>query len=130
MNLVSPETLELGGNPDEEDEYMPLLYECTVLHVTFEDLDVLVDRRVQPGTPEFLEIAQGFGDIFAVIGRIRSVHQLGMSSLGELSKTPFVAVIKHPDMVQLMNLDTEQQSVLRCPNSLYYPDSVRLFHIN
>ena len=104
---------------------MPLLYECTVFQVLFEDLDRLVDRRMKPGTLDFFQLALECGDIFNVIGRIRSAHQLGMVTLGELDGQSCAVAIKHPDSVQLLNLDTDKQYTLRCPNSLHYPDSVR-----
>jgi len=105
---------------------MPLIYECIVLHVAFEDLNLLVNHRIQPGTPEYVDVTQNFGniDIFAVVGRTESAPQLGMASIGELRGEPYVALIKYPGSVHLINLNTKAQCVLQCPNSLYYLDSV------
>lgn len=125
---ISPETLETGTDPDPEDPYMPLKYECTVLHVSLASLDLLTDRRLVPQSFAFEEVARAQKDAFATVARIRTGTQLGVVTLQEgydivegRVNGSTVAVVKRPNTIIIQDLSTPVRTTLVCPNSEFYP---------
>ena len=103
---------------DQEDPYQPLKYECTVLHMSMAIIDALSDRHIAPQTRQFqerLEVLRKMkGDIWNVVGRIRTASQMGSVSLDRIDGKPYVCLLKRPNKIVFQCLNDSARSTLEC----------------
>lgn len=117
---------------DQEDPYQPLKYECTVLHMSMAIIDQLNDRHVAPQTPQFtkrLHLLQARlnGDIWKVVGRIRTASQMGSLSLDRINGESYVCLLKRPNTIVFQRLDDGARATLECRNVENYGQAVSIF---
>ncbi len=106
----------MGSKEDDEEERMPLKYECTTIAMSLESLGLLTDRRYPPGSRAFERIAYTVEkeDPIMVISRIRTGRQLGAVSLDEISGSAFVCVVKRPNRIVLEHLNSSTRVSMTC----------------
>lgn len=122
----------MGGKEDQDDPYMPLKYECTVLHVSLGIIDFFNDRRCEPMTDEFASrikwtarahVISGI-DIWKSAARIRTGAQLGVISLDVIRRHPHVCVVKRPNKIVFQPFGPFERSTLECLPIPEYGDTV------
>lgn len=118
----------MGSKEDDEDDSMPIKYECTTIAMSLESLGLLTDRRYPPGTKAFEKIAYTIEkeDPITVVSRIRTGCQLGAVSLDEISGAAFVCVVKRPSRLVLEHLNTNTRLSMTCRTNHDYRGQVRV----
>ncbi|KLO20143.1 hypothetical protein SCHPADRAFT_934748 [Schizopora paradoxa] len=104
-----PITVEMGSKDDDEDESMPIKYECTTISMSLASLGQLTNRECPPGTRHFENIACTIEkeDPVTVVSRIRTGRQLGAVSLDEIDGAACVCVVKRPNRIVLERLGAD-----------------------
>lgn len=115
-----PENFEMGGPEDVEETNMRLKYECSTLHVPLSIIDALMDRHIEPASPDFetrmRELIRQYAheDLWTLVSRIRTGRQLGVVSLDIIDRQPYVCVLKKPDTIVFECLEDNIRSELIC----------------
>ena len=104
---------------------MPIKYECTVMHIALASIDAVMDRHLRPDTKEYSAVAEQQEDAIKIISRIRTGKQLGAVTLEEVRGDPFVVVVKSPDRICIVDLDTDERWTYTFPGIPEYAERVR-----
>ncbi|OSX66779.1 hypothetical protein POSPLADRAFT_1068226 [Postia placenta MAD-698-R-SB12] len=106
---------QYSGDHEILDPEFPLKYECNVVSISLEQLEILGDPRVTAGSPEFIKHALSQESPFRLLTQIRSESILAHPALDVIFGSPYLALMKQPDMIMFKNLDGGQASTLIMP---------------
>ncbi|KAF7975190.1 hypothetical protein HWV62_10248 [Athelia sp. TMB] len=104
-------------SPSQYDEYTenlphPLRYECSVVAISLQNVEDLVELITRHGPHEYLRHAAARPAPFTRLSTIRSRSPLTALDLAEVVGVPYVAVVKHHETIVFKNLNNGSMSSL------------------
>jgi hypothetical protein len=92
----------------------PFIYDLSCMFISLPSLEMLSDPGIFPGSADYKSLALRQKPPFLQVTSFTTESKLDLISLYELDNMPYLAVVKHPNVIVFVNLTTRATHNLEC----------------